>query len=163
MKPPPEGWHFCSTVCHHHVSAGIYYDSDCKITQNLWPLPPVPQVCKDKRVALDGGRGAAAGTTRHFSHHSESLSIPLPSRYQVPRQTPPTSLKCAPKLTFQKRPGNFTQSEMEVLSVRKAGGVKELISEISLLTCSHSIPLKLFITAQCSDTKCFPSESQGFK
>lgn len=50
---------------------------------------------------------------------------------------------------------------MKWLCVRSGGAVR-LTSEIPLLTWSNSILLKLFIIAQCSDTKYFPSESEGF-
>lgn len=48
------------------------YSSDCKLTQNLWPLPTVPQVSQD--LALDGDKESS-------SRNNTSPVIPKASSY----------------------------------------------------------------------------------
>lgn len=132
------------------------------LTANSGPSLQLPRSVRTRGWLWMKAKRTEAGTG-HFSGHSESLSTPWPSRPRSPWQTPPTSLKGAPKLEPLGETWTFYIVRMDRLSIRKAGGSGGLISEISLLTCSNLILLKLFIMAQCSDAKCFPSASEGFK
>lgn len=106
---------------------------------------------KGTRGATKEGKNISPAIAKAVSH-PPSLIPKAPNRLHP-------SCKCAPKLNFWKRPRKCTSSERKGLCVRP-GGTVWLTSEISLLACSNSI---LFIIAQCSDAKCFPSESEGFK
>lgn len=130
---------------------------------NSGPSLQFPRSVRTRGWLWMKARRTEAATTGHFSGHSENLSTPWPSSPLSPWQTPPTSLKGAPKLKALGETWAFCIVRNGGAVWKKDSGRRRLIYEISLLTCSNSILLKLFIMAQCSDAKCFPSESEGFK
>ena len=146
-----------------HMESSSQCRNVLRLCCKLWPLAPVAQVCKDQRMTLDEGKENRSSNNRAFLGSFGKPLHTLTLQPSVPRQTPPASLKGAPKLKPLGETWAFCIVRNGGAVWKKGWGRRRLTSELSLLTCSNSILLKLFIVAQCSVAKCFPSEPEGFK